>query len=394
MAKLEINKGPGTMAVFAAAGLDAPVAPPPKPAEAAQTQPPPPVGTDRNLTKGGLGVLVAAAGGSPNDGGPTVFAGNDLTQSPEYKRYEAEVALTRAKQALDAATLTAKADLAALMTQSNGVQFAQGGELDALAPEQRKKTFDNYLTRAQASLGTDPPNVEAYRSYLSSALTVFNPTTEAQKRYYGPPVPGPESSDILAKLRSLIKGAGFKGDAATNLDSLFALRGNVIEAQSKLDTLKNPAAQAQLVQAKAAEADKAQVEAGALRDRYQAVRTETLSEVATLESSTRSQLTALMAPYANQPEVVKALGEALKLLAGAADAFRVAEYGQCKQFLDKLKQTLKGMPGVDLKGMDSMAQRVAQTQQAANLSWTATHKASRLSQEYERMRAGYLKATA
>ncbi|HEY9854998.1 MAG TPA: hypothetical protein V6D05_04610, partial [Stenomitos sp.] len=331
---------------------------------------------------------------APDDGSPAVFTGGDLTQSPEYKVYEAEVGLTRAKQALDAATQAAKAELAALATLANRVQFTQGGEVDALAPEQRKKTFDSYLTKAQASLGTVPPNVEAYRSYLSSALTVFNPTTEAQKRYYGPTVPGPESSDIVAKLRSLITGSGYKGDAATNPGSLFALRGNVIEAQSKLDTLKNPAAQAQLVQLKAAEADKAQTEAAALRDRYQAVRTETLTQVATFESSTRTQLTSLMAQYTNQPEVVKALGEALKLLAGAADACRVAEYGQSKQFLDKLKQTLKGVPGVDLKGIDAMAQRVGQTQQAATLSWTATNKASRLAQEYERMRAGYQKAMA
>ncbi len=394
MANLDINRSTGSLATFAAASLDAPVAPP------AQEQPKaapatPQAAGDRNLSKGGLDVLRNAANGSePVDGGPSVYTGGDLTQSAEYKLYEAEVALTLSKKALDAATVAAKAELAALSQLTSRLQFAQGGELDALAPDQRKKTFDQYLSRAQSSLGTNPPNVEAYRSYLNSALTVFNPTTEVQKRYYGPAVTGPEAGDALAKLRSLLKGSGYKGDAATNPNSLYALRGNAIEAQSKVDTLKNAAAQAQKIQLKAAEAETAQTEAVALRDRYQAVRTEALTEISSVEANTRAQITALMTQFANQPELVQTLNEALKLLAGAADAFRVSEYGQSKQFLDKLKQTLKAVPGLDLSRLDTMSQRVTQTQQVASQSWLANHKASRLAQEYERMRAGYLKAIA
>lgn len=421
MASFEINKGNGGMTAFVAGGLDAPAPPAPKPPAAPAAAAPPAV-TDQNLAPGGLGVLRAAAAGATggltayqgtdltaalpgsrsgqtgatgaSEGGPSVYAGGDLTQSTEYKLYEAEVALTRAQQELDAAARAAKAELASVVQLAKGLGFAQGGELDALAPDQRRKTFDHYLSRAQAALGSTPPNAEHYRSYLSSALTVFNPTSEVQKRYYGPAVPGPEAGDVLAKLRALIKGSGYKGDAATNPDSLYSLRGAVIEARSKVDTLKNPTAQAQKVQSKAAEAEAAKAEAVALRDRYQGVRTENLSAVSSFESSARNQIMALMAQFANQPERVRSLTEALKLLAGAADAFRVSEYGQSKQFLDKLKQALKGVPGSELKGLEAIAQRVTQTQQVASQSWQATHKASRLAQEAERMRAGYLKGLA
>lgn len=383
------------MTFFAAASVETRLAAAVQPAEAfVQVSVRHTVSSDLNLAMSGLGVLVAAAGGVPAGGSSSIAADANVSQSTSPKQYEAEVALTGAKQALDNAVQKAKAELLTLQALASRVQFAQGGELDALAPEQRKKTFDNYLSRAQAALGTVPPDAEAFRSHLSHALTVFNPTTEIQKRYYGPAVPGPESSKIMTQLKSLIKQTGYKGDAATNPVSLFALRGNVIEAQSTLDTIKDAAAQAKRVQLKAAEADKAQAQAVALRDSYQAVRTETLSTVASFESSLRTQLTSLMGQYANQPEVVNAMGEALIQLAGAADAFRLAQYGQSKQFLDKLKQTLTGLPGVDLTEINRIAQRVVQTQQAANLSWTATHKATRLSQEHERMNAGFLKAIA
>lgn len=413
MASFEINRQTGGLAAFAAAGLDAP--PAPQPAAPAPTAPDRPTETDRNLATGGLGVLRSAAGVpdtgistfqgtdltvssgstgggsvSAQDDGPQVFSGGDLTESREYKLYAAELAQQRAQEALDAATQAAKAELAALMQRANGLSFAQGGELDALAPDQRKKTFDQYLTRAQSALATTPPNVEHYRSHLNSALVVLSPTSDVQKRYYGPPVPG--SADVAAQLRALIKGSGYKGDALTNKTSLYALRGDLIEARSVVDTLKNAAAQAQKVQQKFAEAEAAQVEAVTLRERYQAVRAENLTAVSSFESGMRSQITALLSGFADNPELVKLLQEALKLLAGAADAFRVSEYGQSKQFLDKLKQALKAVPGVDLAGFEAMARRVAQTQQAASQSWLATHKASRLAQEAERMRAGYEKA--
>lgn len=295
----------------------------------------------------------------------------------------AEKDLSDAIKAFDAMRASALKEVQVIREAATKLSFAQGGDVDGLAVG-RQQRFENELKAAEQALLKTPPDVEAYRRDLADARTILNPplnpktpTGESRHQlFWGKPVPG--SQDLLTKLNKLVDGAGFAGTKVT--PTLFELRGNQIQAQSKVDTIRNAAEQRAKIASKAAEFSQAKVAAEEAQNRYQQAVFKVGGQFEDYFKNALKELNAMPAT----PEVAAAKAELLKV----ENALKLNYFGATTELLGKF-EALAGAAGKPLAAPDSLRDSLKAAGKAQGEHHRAQDKAKRLDQEHQRMQAGY-----
>ena len=275
---------------------------------------------------------------------------------------------------------------------ARNLDFKQGGDVDTLSPS-RHGRFTSQLEAARKALTLNPPDAEAYRSHLSHMRTILDPPEKPldesgrsrHQRFWGKPVPG--AATALEKLEGMVARAGYAARAVAG--TLFALRGDVVQAKSHLDTLRDRGQQAQRIEAKKAETAATRVEAAELAGQYGAAR-----EIATSSaSSLLSRLGPVLRAYPGG-------AEALADLEAAGNAAKLGYWGATSQLLTRVNTRLAALAKTDpavkaaLEGglgallTDGIAKAGA-AGKAWSASWRANNRLSKLQQEHQRMAAGY-----
>jgi hypothetical protein len=296
---------------------------------------------------------------------------------------EATRGLEGAAQALDALRASALKEIQAIRQLASSLTFAQGGAVDGLKVG-RQERFESELAAAEMSLAKNPPDVEAYRRDMSDARTILNPPVNplnelGQSRnqlHWGKPVPG--AQNVLAKLNALIDGAGHATSKVT--PTLYSLRGDLIQAQSKVDTLKNAAEQRAKIQAKAAEFNQSKVAAGDAQLRYQQGVVQVGGQFADYFKQAMRELDALPA----SPAVAAAKAG----LAKAENALKLNYFGSSTELLGKF-EALAAAAGKTLTAPASLRESLTAAGRLQGENNRAQDKARRLEQEHARMQAGY-----
>jgi hypothetical protein len=296
---------------------------------------------------------------------------------------EATRGLEGAAQALDATRAAALKEIQAIRQLASTLVFAQGGAVDGLKVG-RQQRFENELAAAEQALLKNPPDVEAYRRDMSDARTILNPPVNplnelGQSRnqlHWGKPVPG--SQNVLAKLNALIDGAGHATSKVK--PSLYSLRGDLIQAQSKVDTLSNAAEQRAKIQAKGAEFSQSKVAAVDAQARYQQSIVQVGGQFADYFKQAIRELDALPA----SPAVAAARAE----LAKAENALKLNYFGSSAELLSKFEQ-LAAAAGKPLLAPKSLRESLTTAGRLQGENHRAQDKARRLEQEHQRMQAGY-----
>ncbi len=296
---------------------------------------------------------------------------------------EATRGLEGAGQALDAMRASALKEIQAIRQLASSLTFAQGGAVDGLKVG-RQARFEGELAAAEKSLSKNPPDVEAYRRDMADARTILNPPLKplnelGQSRnqlHWGKPVPG--SQNVLAKLNALIDGAGFAASKVT--PSLYSLRGDLIQAQSKVDTLSNAAEQRSKIQAKGVEFSQAKVAAGDALARYQQAVVQVGGQFADFFAQAKRELDSLPA----SPAVAAAKAE----LAKAENALKLNYFGSSTELLGKF-EALAAAAGKSVTAPKSLRESLATAGRLQGENHRAQDKARRLEQEHGRMQAGY-----
>lgn len=296
---------------------------------------------------------------------------------------EATRGLEGAAQALDALRASALKEIQAIRQLASSLTFAQGGAVDGLKVG-RQERFESELAAAEKSLAKNPPDVEAYRRDMSDARTILNPPVNplnelGQSRnqlHWGKPVPG--AQNVLAKLNALIDGAGHATSKVT--PTLYSLRGDLIQAQSKVDTLKNAAEQRAKIQAKGAEFSQAKVAAGDAQLRYQQGVVQVGGQFADYFKQAMRELDALPA----SPAVAAAKAG----LAKAENALKLNYFGSSTELLGKF-EALAAAAGKTLTAPASLRESLTAAGRLQGENNRAQDKARRLEQEHARMQAGY-----
>lgn len=296
---------------------------------------------------------------------------------------EAIRGLESAGKALDAMRASALKEIQAIRQLASSLAFAQGGAVDGLKVG-RQARFESELAAAEQALSKNPPDIEAYRRDMTDARTILNPPVNplnelGQSRnqlHWGKPVPGSQS--VLAKLNALIDGAGHATTKVT--PTLYELRGNVIQAQSKHDTLKNAAEQRAKIQAKGVEFNQAKVAAGDALSRYQQATVQVGVLFADYFTKASRELDALPAG----PAVAAAKAE----LAKAENALKLNYFGSSAELLGKF-ESLAATAGKNLPAPSSLRESLSTAGRLQGENNRAQDKARRLEQEQKRMQAGY-----
>ncbi|MNR87358.1 hypothetical protein D3C72_182250 [compost metagenome] len=296
---------------------------------------------------------------------------------------EAIRGLESAGKALDAMRAAALKEIQAIRQLASSLTFAQGGAVDGLKVG-RQKAFENELTAAEQALSKNPPDIEAYRRDMTDARTILNPPVNplnelGQSRnqlHWGKPVPGSQS--VLAKLNALIDGAGHATTKIT--PTLYELRGNLIQAQSKHDTLKNAAEQRAKIQAKGVEFNQAKVAAGDAQTRYQQAIVQVGGLFADFVTQAKREFEALPA----SPAVTAALAE----LAKADNALKLNYFGSSAELLGKF-ESLAAAAGKTLTAPKALRESLSTAGRLQSEHHRAQDKARKLEQEQQRMQAGY-----
>lgn len=296
---------------------------------------------------------------------------------------EAIKGLEKAGQELDAMRASALKEIQAIRQLASTLAFEQGGAVDGLKVG-RQERFLNELAAAEQALSKTPPDVEAYRRDMTDARTILNPPVNplnelGQSRnqlHWGKPVPGSQS--VLAKLNSLIDGAGHATTKVT--PTLYELRGNVIQAQSKHDTLKNAAEQRAKIQAKGVEFNQAKVVAGDTLSRYQQATAQAGALFADFFATANRNLDAMP----KSAEATAARAE----LAKAENALKLNYFGSSAELLTKF-ESLAATAGLPLPDLTAIRQSLSAAGRLQSENNKAQDKARRLEQEQKRMQAGY-----
>ncbi len=319
---------------------------------------------------------ASGPGGVPGRGGVGLWT-VDVPLNTAVKELET------AGKALDAMKTAALAELQAIRGLAAPLKFGQGGDVDALKVG-RTQRFENYLAAAEKALQKEPMDVEGYRRSVADLRTVIDPPLAPKlpngdsrhQTFWGKPVPG--SKAVMAKLTELLNRAGLAGTKVT--PTLYELRGNAIQSQSKVDTLRNAAEQRTVIQAKSAEFGQAKAAAEHAQNQFQQASGQVNGQ---FDAFFKGALQALDAKGAS-PEAAAARKELLR----AENALKLSYFGSANQFLLQFSE-LAEKAGLPVDGVATLRASVSDAGRLHSERNKTQDRAKRVDQERQRMQAGY-----